>query len=288
MNATEKPTALVVKPDLIPAEIKSIIAWVVWRYEWAYEKWTKVPYRTGGAINASSTDPSTWGKFDSAIERYPKGFDGIGFMLSKEQGIMGVDLDHCVGEATKPWALAIIFQLNTYTEFSPSGTGLRILLKGTLPPNGRKKDAIEMYDSARYLTITGHHRAGLPHTIENRAEEIQAFHQRVFAKPQAVKPRRENISTVSDGELLEKAFRARNGAKVKALYDGSVDGYGSHSSADMALCNELAFYSSDQSQIDRLFRASRLYREKWDERHFADGRTYGEATIEKSMRGDRA
>jgi len=287
MNATEKPTALVVKPDSIPAEIKAIIAWVVWRYEWVREKWTKVPYRTGGAINASSTDPSTWGKFDSAIERYPQGFDGIGFMLSKEQGITGVDLDHCVGETTKPWALAIIFRLNSYTKFSPSGTGLRILLKGMLPPNGRKKDAIEMYDSGRYLTITGHHRAGLSHTIENRAEEIQAFPQRVFVKPQVVKQRRENISTVSDGELLEKAFRARNGAKVKALYTGSVDAYSSHSSADLALCTELAFYSSDQSQIDRLFRASGLYREKWDERHFADGRTYGEATIEKSMEGAR-
>jgi primase-polymerase (primpol)-like protein len=88
---------------------------------------------------------------------------------------------------------------------------------------------------------------------------------------------------LSDAELLEKAFRAKNGAKVKALYSGDIGGYQSQSSADMALCNELAFYSADPNQIDRLFRSSGLYREKWDERHYADGRTYGEGTVEKSL-----
>jgi len=205
-------------------------------------------------------------------------------MLSKEHGIVGVDLDHCVGEKIAPWALAIIFTLNSYTEISPSGTGLRVLLKGTLPPNGRKKDAVEMYDGARYLTLTGHHRAGFPNTIENRAEDIQAFHQRVFAKPEPIKPRRKTIPTISDGEILESAFRAKNGGDIKALYNGDI-GERNRSAADMALCGHLAWYSQDAGQIDRLFRASALYREKWDERHFADGRTYGEGTISKVMEG---
>jgi putative DNA primase/helicase len=282
---TPKPTALSVKPDSIPVELKSIDdAWVLWRYEWVEGRWTKVPYQIDGKRKAKSDDPSTWGSFDSAIKCYPEGSGGIGFMLSKEQGIIGVDLDHCIDEITKPWALAIVFALNSYTEISPSGTGLRILLKGALPPNHRKKDNIEMYDSGRYLTMTGHHRAGLPLTIENRAEEILALHQRVFTKPE-IAPRCRNLSTVnlSDAELLEKAFSAKNGAKVKALYSGDIGGYQSQSSADMALCNHLAFYSADSNQIDRLFRSSGLYREKWDERHYADGRTYGEGTVEESL-----
>ena len=164
------------------------------------------------------------------------------------------------------------------------GDGLRILLKGRLPPNGRKKDNIEMYQSGRYLNDHGPSSRRLASHDRDRAEEIQALHKRVFAKPKLT-PRCEDRSNLnlSDSELLEKAFRAKNGHKIKALYSGSVDGYGSHSSADLALCNEFAFYTVDQNQIDRLFRTSGLYREKWDERHFANGRTYGEGTISKAM-----
>jgi putative DNA primase/helicase len=286
MGAIEMTTPIPLTPKIeaIPDELKLLPAWVTWRYELRDGIWTKVPYQTDGKRKAKPNDPSTWGGFDSAVEHYPRGVGGVGFMLSKEHGIVGVDLDHCVGETTKPWALAIVFQLNTYTELSPSGTGFRILLKGTLPPNGRKKIDIEMYDSTRYLSITGHHRAGLPHTIENRAREIDALHKRVFAKPEAVKPRRENISSLSldDGELLEKAFRAKNGAGIKALYSGDTGGRG-RSEADMALCGHLAWYSKDPNQIDRLFRRSGLMREKWDERRGES--TYGERTISKVLEG---
>jgi len=283
---TPKPVPLTPKPEAISAELKLLRAWVTWRYELRDGVWTKVPYQTDGLRRAKPNDPSTWGSFDSAIERYPRGVGGVGFMLSKEHGYVGVDLDHCVGERTKPWALAIMFELNSYTELSPSGTGLRILLKGNLPPNGRKKSAIEMYDSSRYLSITGHHRAGLPQTIENRAEEVRALHERVFTAPKViVKPRRETPITLSDSELLEKMFRARNGANIKALYSGDVGGRG-RSEADMALCGHLAWYSKEAAQIDRIFRGSGLMRDKWDECHFADGRTYGAATISKVLGGE--
>jgi primase-polymerase (primpol)-like protein len=281
-GVTPKPIPLTPKPEAIPAELKLLRAWVTWRYELRDGVWTKVPYQTDGLRRAKPNDPSTWGSFDSAIERYPRGVGGVGFMLSKEHGYVGVDLDHCVGERTEPWALAIIFALNTYTELSPSGTGLRILLKGNLPVHGRRKSDIEMYDSGRYLTVTGHHRAGSPQTIENRAEEIQALHKRVFTEPKVIsRPHRETSITLNDSDLLEKAFRARNGAKIKSLYDGLISNYPSRSEADLALCSGLAFYTSDPAQLDRLFRSSGLFREKWDERRFADGRTYGEGTISK-------
>jgi primase-polymerase (primpol)-like protein len=54
----------------------------------------------------------------------------------------------------------------------------------------------------------------------------------------------------------------------------------------MALCSLLAFWTGgDTHQIDRLFRDSGLYREKWDEVHFSDGATYGERTIERAIAG---
>src|SRR5262249_41180295 len=119
---TVKPTALTPKLDAIPAEIKSLRAWVVWGYEWTGEKWTKVPYRTDGANKASSTDPATWGTFDGAVDCYASGkFDGIGLVLDPQNKIAGVDLDHCVDESTAVWAMKIMFQVDSYTEVSPSG-----------------------------------------------------------------------------------------------------------------------------------------------------------------------
>ena len=75
------------------------------------------------------------------------------------------------------------------------------------------------------------------------------------------------------------AMNAFHGAKFKALYQGSIVGYDSQSEADLALCNHLAYWANnDASAIDRLFRRSGLYCEKWN-RSARSGETYGEGTI---------
>jgi putative DNA primase/helicase len=290
---TAKPTALIVKPDTIPGEIKAPQAWVTWRYELdKRQDWTKVPYQQDGRVRASTTDPETWASFEEVIDCYQSGgVDGIGFVLTN--GIAGVDLDHCFDENRKflPWALKIMFSLDSYSEFSPSGNGIRIFLKASLPPGGRKKDNVEMYDTARYLTVTGHHRAGTPLTIESRQDAIEALHHRTFSEPKIDKPvaapdrmAPRAIERLEDAELLERAFRARNGDKTRQLFGGDTSAHGcDNSAADLALCSLLGWYTDDPQQLDRLFRASKLFREKWDERHYSDGRTYGEGTILKAM-----
>jgi putative DNA primase/helicase len=46
----------------------------------------------------------------------------------------------------------------------------------------------------------------------------------------------------------------------------------------------LTFWTNgDRNWIDRLYRRSALMRAKWDERHAADGATYGEMTIAKAL-----
>ena len=73
---------------------------------------------------------------------------------------------------------------------------------------------------------------------------------------------------------------ARNGMQFARLWHGDISGYPSHSEADLALCAMLAFWCGpDPERIDRLFQQSKLYRAKWHRRHYADGRTYGAATI---------
>jgi len=89
--------------------------------------------------------------------------------------------------------------------------------------------------------------------------------------------------TLADAELLAK-LRACKGGKYAALWDGNTNGYQSQSEADLALCHGLAFYAGgDPGTVDRLFRQSALYRDKWDVRHHRDGATYGARTIDTAL-----
>ena len=92
-----------------------------------------------------------------------------------------IDLDHSYDRATQtitdPQAAEIVQSLNSYTELSPSGTGLHILTYGQLPGKGIHT-AIEMYGQDRFTTITTNHLAGTPPTIEQRQEALDALYHR--------------------------------------------------------------------------------------------------------------
>ena len=157
---TPKPTYLKVHPENIPDELIQLPQWVCWRAVWRDGRWTKIPYQPDGRP-AKSTDPSTWAEFGECLLAYQSGrFDGVGFALTRDAGIIGVDLDHCIDEtgALEPKAQPIVDQFNSYTEVSPSGDGLHIFVFGTFPEGmtGRKKGPIEVYAEGRYLTVTGH------------------------------------------------------------------------------------------------------------------------------------
>src|SRR5262249_16427040 len=149
---------------------------------------------------------ATWGDYAEAIRTYFLGdcsIDGPGFVLCENDGFVGIDLDHCVSDQKiSLWALKIIFELESYTEFSPSGSGVRIFLKGKLPPAGRKRGSIEMYESSRYLTVTGQHYPRSPRTIEQRQEAIEALHRRVFANPKSERTDRTRLE-LNDSDLLK-------------------------------------------------------------------------------------
>jgi putative DNA primase/helicase len=289
-----RPTALRLQPERIPPELKAGRRFVLWRWQWIEgrtKKWTKPPMQANGRA-ARANDPSTWITFEAALAIYQRGgFDGIGRMMTKEDGFTGADLDGCRDPATgkiEPWALDIVAMLPAYWEASPSGTGLRGWVRGQLPPGGRRKGRIELYDEQRYLTLTGHPIEDATSTVGEHQEQILVLHRHVFgeqsqAVPPAVEPTR---LEVPDDALLERARAARNGAQFQALFDqGDLQGHGGdHSAADLALCCALAFWTNrDAAAVDRLFRRSALMRPKWDERHFADGRTYGQATVGKAV-----
>jgi putative DNA primase/helicase len=277
----------------IPDQLKRLSQWVNWTVEERGGKVTKIPInpKTGG--QAQSNNPLTWGTFNAAVERFRKcendHIEGIGFMLSGN-GLCGLDLDDCIDEDGNIYPLAkeIVNMANSYTEVTPSGKGLRIFAKGELPTGRRKKADFEVYNSGRFLTVTGNHLEGTPATIEQRDKEISEIHRQMFGTKKAT-PNKENTPSSSsplpdDSALLHRAMNAANGERFKKLWEGDSSNHPSPSEADLALCSMLAFWTNnDGNRIDRLFRQSKLMRPKWDEKHFADGRTYGQVTIQKAI-----
>ncbi|SFL46312.1 hypothetical protein SAMN04487950_3873 [Halogranum rubrum] len=284
--------------ELIPEELVDRPQWVCWRRAERDGKPTKIPVVPGVGSFASSTDPETWGDFETAVEYLERGrADGIGFVFTEADPIVGVDLDDCrdpdTGDVDDD-AKDIITRLNSYTEISPSGTGYHVLIQGSLPEGRNRRGKIECYDKARFFTVTGDRVTGTPTAVSQRQDALEVIHREYIAdektqstdSPTRVTEREVSSSNTSldDDTLIEKAKNASNGAKFDRLWNGSTSGYDSNSEADMALCCMLAFWSGgDTAQMDQLFRQSGLIREKWDEVHYADGSTYGEKTIERAI-----
>lgn len=150
--------ALPVEPDGIPEELKRRPQWVNWKYARDGKKWTKHPYNPRTERKASSTDLLTWSTFAETLEAYEAGtYSGVGFMFCSGDPYVGVDLDSCIDPETgeiAPWATQIVEGLDSYTELSPSGVGIHVIVKGKAP-SPLKRDRIEMYSIERYFTITG-------------------------------------------------------------------------------------------------------------------------------------
>jgi hypothetical protein len=273
--------------------MKELAQWINWRYEERGGKLTKVPVCPHAGELAAVDRPHTWGTYEEAVRASKeRGYDGVGFVFTEGDPYCGVDLDKCrdpeSGEI-EDWARELLEQLGSYTELSPSGTGIHVIVKAELPPGGRRKGQIEMYDSGRFFTVTGRHVPGTPKTIPERQAEVEALHRRLFGLTK--RDTNGHVShgpgnDLSDTEILARAKQASNGEAFEKLWAGDTSAYASRSEADLALCSRLAFWTGgDSGRVDELFRQSGLYRPKWDERHYGDGKTYGEATIEKALEG---
>ena len=303
----------------IPQEMKQTRRWVGYKVELRDGKQTKVPYCAINGDYAKSNDPSTWTIFRVAISGCVKfGFDGIGFMLGEDKttGVkyFGIDLDNHEDEnGNKPMTRDDFFtfsgefvnKLQSYTEYSHSGEGIHIICKGSLPEGAKRKNgvAVEMYDKGRFFTMTGNVILDVP--IADRTEEIKPLWEKylntkteeqtpptgfkglVFGENRQAKTIEMGSSTLSDEDLIEKIRNSRYGSDFITLYNGDMSAYNNdHSSADMALCQILAFWTScDKNQMDRIFRSSALMRPKWDQMRGRD--TYGSITMDNAIAGQR-
>lgn len=290
----------------VPESLKSMPQWVGFVLDWNEEKgkYDKVPINPKKLWGAKANDPATWGRVDEALSNIGKtasyyvrrkGKDGksvsvkhegtvtgIGFEFAN--GVFGVDLDNVINETGEltPEAIEIIDTLDSYTEYSPSGTGIHILCRGTIPDKDRRRDNVEMYGEGRFFTVTGKV-FGTVKDLRERTDQAKIIHAKYIRREKKQSNNTYQGTNVDDTDLLNMAFNGSNGARFRALWHGDINAYGNdHSRADQALINDLAYWTNGNVyRMDALFRQSGLMRGKWDERRGAD--TYGNITIKKAL-----
>ena len=261
----------------IPDEMKSYVQWVVWRYEWPAgpnDKPTKVPYNPRNGQHASVKNPATWVTFDEAVsaDNSNIGYDGIGFVFTPNDPYCGFDLDEADSEDGSIFdrQKRVFEYLNSYSELSPSGNGLHVIVRASVP-HGRKRSAIECYSNERYFTMTGNVYRNAP--IADRQLETQAIWSEMGTGAQPVHFAGDIIQREDDEAIYKKAAAAKNGDVFLKLWNGDWSGYAPNNSgtasseADLALVDIIAYYTQNRGQIGRMFLASALgKREKYIKR----------------------
>lgn len=272
------------------SEMKEKSQWVCWRLEDRDGNRVKVPKNPHNGYNAKPNDPSTWGTYEECLEGQRRYIcDGIGIMLA--DGLCGIDIDAInhgtISESINPLEKEIckIFE-GTYMEYSPSGNGIHILGMCdinqlpfvTMQDEKTKIDTkyysknpnnnLEMYIAGttnRFFTFT-EELLGTNY-FNNITEEMRMFAE-IYMRRNDIKEDEYQLDIETKmEEILSLARNSKNGRKfIKLYYDGDISDYNyDESSADLALCDLLAFWTKkDKELIDKLFRNSRLYRPKWE------------------------
>jgi len=173
MEASEYPVSN------IPEPLKEWDQWVGWRQIIKDDRPTKIPVNIHNGSAASSSDPRTWASFDEALEYFAdhREFAGLGFVFTKNDPFAGVDLDDCLDDnGNFIWGEDVVKGLQTYTEISPSGHGVKLFVHATKPDWAKcRKDGfgplkigkLEVYDRGRFFAVTGRRMTAFPATIKN-------------------------------------------------------------------------------------------------------------------------
>lgn len=186
----------------IPQALIQRDQWVVWQYELEGKRVsnatvgaTKVPYNARTRHKASSTNPNTWAAYAVAVHAAKQhGFAGVGYVFSADDPYTGIDLDDCIVDGMlEPWAVEIIDEMQSYTEISPSGSGVKIWVEGKIPnaitptPVPGTGGKIEMYAKDRYFTVTGEQLDNTPSAIRNVNGALTQLYNH-FKRPEPAAP----------------------------------------------------------------------------------------------------
>ncbi len=279
-----------IKKITIP-EFKELSQWFCWNYRYDEKgKKTKVPisYKK----EKTGTDEAhrhTWTTFENAeTAKTEYGFNGVGFAFDSGQG--GIDIDK--RDLDDPMTRDILSMFSeTYAEISPSGKGFHVPFLvdlSKIPKNYKKKYyqknarlGLECYIGGitkRYFTYTGNVINDKP--ITDCTKELLMFLNKYMLKESKststkctdteFKSTKYADSDITDdicNDIIEIIKKSKQAERFNKLYfEGDITDYdGDDSSADLALCDILAFYCGEDFElIDALFCKSKLYRTKWD------------------------
>jgi hypothetical protein len=266
----------------IPDELKALPQWVCWRFETRNGKRTKVPITPRTGQRANTADPTAWGTFTEAKQSL--GLDpslkGVGFVFSKTDPYVGIDIDDCIGEDLQysdEATDAIQAFGSSYFELSPSGSGLKFWIKGVLPTpkSGRKNREldVEAYHYHRFFAMTGNVLGSPTNSISDCNDSLQSWFQKKF--PVELEDSASECflteCPVSAQIVIDTASNAD--PEFKRMFEGDMSRFDeNHSSADLALCNRISYWAGpDPERIDEVFRQSGLFRDKWERRDYRDG-----------------
>jgi len=313
----------------IPNEIKApeVRRWIVWKLTEVKDTkgkaaLRKLPYQAKNGYLAKADDPKTWCSYAEALKAYQDkivltftekgkapvklqgGPSGIGFQLGYEESTgknyFGVDLDGLLTPEKWKWANEIIKALDSYAEISPSGKGVHVLGNGKKGPDqigvNNRREGVEVYDQRHYFTVSGNHIEGTPLTLNDREEQLRAFHATIWrpkdnhkekrrmndeeraerlGSPQVVNPTEPPVSpsplvALTDQEIVEKLLNEKGAAgdKARDLYisglyqlhfpDDSEDG-GDWSGADLSLMSKIEFYCIGPSDEENALQLDRVF-----------------------------
>jgi putative DNA primase/helicase len=175
------------------ADLKLLPQWICYTTD-------KIPFTPHIGRCADCNELASWGTFDQAkqaVQQRPDRYAGVGFEFIKEQSLVGIGLDKCIVDGKlSAWAQMVLARLDSYAEYSPSGSGIHIWARGSLPANldadveADGENRIEMYDHVRYFTVTGRHVPGTPLTIEEREMRLRQLYEDVRARRSQAKASR--------------------------------------------------------------------------------------------------
>ena len=276
----------------IPEELKVDGVWCNWKLT----NKGKVPFNSLTGKNARSNDKSTFTTFKNAMSALAKYYNvneqgqvtgGLG--LGIFNGFSAIDIDNCVDDngVVSDLASDIIDYCASYTEYSPSGTGIRIIFKTNTTLDKAKyyinnsKIGLEIYlsdNTHKFVTITGD--ALYSNSISD--VDISYILEKYMKKDQASVKKLSNKDTDFDIDKI-------NDKKLHELWDKKAPGSNAdESESDLALCSKIAYYvDCDFYAVDKVFRSSPYYMSK-DNEHLKKWEIrddYRETTITKAING---
>lgn len=334
MKAKAPPPMPPIAFENVPFEMRESNCWLGWYYKWRNNCWSKVPLqwvvRNGklSPVHGNAADSKTWTDFESiqchvalhhdmSVLNNIEPFIGPGFVSNQaHNGITLVDFDHCRNRDTgkiQPWALEWIRKLDSYSEVSPSGTGIKVWAKGAKPgARCRRKSKpcewnhesewyrdLEFYADDRFGTVTGNRLDIVSNRVEERESVLAELYKCMFPEAETERannrnetdhpPRDFNPSlSLADDEIIDRALSAANGDRFRDLWNGTASSFGNNgrSEADFSLACALAFWCGpDAHRIESLMLQSGLVRSKWHQKR--GNKTYLALTIERAIARQR-